>query len=307
MDGKFTENTAFMRFEGGAWTKTRISARDTLDGILQNNGTVFGLSVSQTVRISPDDSGGAVLFCVKQAITRLNISAQASMLPMADEGAVLEAVMMLTDSQRQLLYDGGRFFAVISLFSADMTLCPYPVNSAYLTVDLWYDKTAAEQSPVSVCIDRSYSESMHIRRSVAVKNGFDNAIILDSVYRKYILGLTDANIFFRTDRQVMTPAGAGVNPGITAGCAVELMRGWGIDVKECRISMDELFRLYSRDGLLEAFATDTFGIVTPIIKISSPGTEIELEKGKLSKKLFDAVRHIERGTCPAPAGWIQRI
>ena len=307
MDGKFTENTAFMRFDSGAWTKTRILLRNELKQIPQHNGTVFGLSVSQTVRISPDDSGGAALFCVKQAITRLNISAQGSLLPMADEGAVLEALMMLVDSQRDKLYDGGRFFAVISLFSADMSLSPYPVDSACLTIDLWYDKSEPSIAALNVCIDRTWADSEHIRGRLAQKNGYDNAVLLDGVYKKYILGLAGSNIFLRTDQYVMTPAEQDAHNGITAGCVIELMRGWGIEVKECRISMDELLRLYSEGRLLEAFATDTLNIVMSIVKISNPGSDIELKKGKLAKKLFDAVRHIERGTYPAPTGWIQRI
>lgn len=307
MDGGFTEFMACMSLENEAWGEIQILPLGNIPGPPQSSGEFFGLTVSQTVRISPDDSGGMALFCVKQAITRLNIAAGERLMPMADEGKVLEALMRLADSERHILYDGGRFFARIMLSSADMSQNPYPVKSARLVITLWHDREEISVRKLRVRTDVSSFADLVLRRELAVQTGFDGALMLDSVYKKYILGLAGSNVFFRTDSGVIAPFGECVFGGITRGCAIELMRSWEIEVSERRISVDELLSLYSDGRLYEAFATDTFNIVSAVIGIDGLDLPVELEKGKLSKKLFDAVRNIERGTYPAPHGWVQRI
>lgn len=303
----FTEYAAYMRLDGDRWTDLKILQRSELALGIQSTGALFGLNVTRTVRVSPDNSESAALFCAKQAITRLNIEAGERLIPMADEGMVLEALCRLVDNERHLLYDGGSFFARIVLSCDDTALYPYPVKNACLTIMLWYDPSEAAQTDLRVRADDSRPCGAWLMRENARRDGFDNALLLDAVYKKYILGLADANIFFRTDGLVVTPCGEDVGNGIMRGCAIELMQDWGIEVVQRRISADELCRLYSDGQLHEMFATSVYSIVSGIVLADLPGCKIELERGKLSKKLFDAVRNIERGTYPAPHEWIRRI
>ena len=91
------------------------------------------------------------------------------------------------------------------------------------------------------------------------------------------------------------------------GCAVELMRGWGIEVDEKRLSADELLQMHRSGRLSESFSVDTYNIVSRIVCIDGLDSELTLPGGKLSKKLFDAMVNIGAGTYPAPHGWIQRV
>ena len=108
----FTEFFACMRLCGDKWGDMRIFTARRVGADAAEQRRIF-----RTRRIADGlrcarCTGSVVLFCAKQAITRLNIEAGERLLPMADEGKVLDALLRLVDNERHLLYDGGRFFCV---------------------------------------------------------------------------------------------------------------------------------------------------------------------------------------------------
>ena len=304
----FTEFFACMRLSGDKWGDMRILPLGEAVQTPQSSGAFFGLGVSQTVCIVADAQKSAVLFCAKQAITRLNIEAGERLLPMVDEGMVLEALLRLVDNERHLLYDGGRFFARIKLSCDDLVFRPYPVENAVVTITLWHEK-----SDVKLCDRRIFADEDSSRFGRALicelarQKGYDSALLMDGVYQRYILGLADADIFFRIDDRVVSPAFGGAPRSIMHGCAVELMRDWGIEVDEKRLSADELVQMHLAGRLSESFSVDTYNIVSRIVCIDGLDSELMLPGGKLSKKLFDAMVNIGAGIYPAPNGWIQRV
>ena len=297
-----------MRLCGDKWGDMRILPRGEAVQTPQSSGAFFGLGVSQTVCVAPDAQGSVVLFCAKQAITRLNIEAGERLLPMADEGKVLDALLRLVDNERHLLYDGGRFFACIRLSCDDMSICPYPAENAVVTVTLWHETADVKLCERRVCADAQANIFQRgLACELARQKGYDSALLVDGVYKRYILGLADADIFFRIDDRVVSPVFDGVPKSIVSGCAAELMRDWGIEVDEKRLSADELVQMHLAGRLSEVFSVDMYNIVSSIVCIDGLDSQVLSSGGKLSRKLFDAIVNIGAGTYPAPHGWIQRI
>ena len=93
-------------------------------------------------------------------------------------------------------------------------------------------------------------------RKIAIKNGFDDALMLD--FRGYVAESTGANIFIVNDNEILTPIPDCFLNGITRKTIIELCKKRNIDVKEKHITLDELMKAKS------IFLTGTACEIQPI-------------------------------------------
>jgi branched-chain amino acid aminotransferase group I len=106
--------------------------------------------------------------------------------------------------------------------------------------------------------------------------GVDEAVMLDM--DGFVAETNACNIFFVKNENILTPQADACLPGITRGEVIELAHSLGLTVKECRISMAEM---YSAD---EVFLTGTMGGLTHVVDID--GRSFDL--GPLTVRLMDA-------------------
>jgi branched-chain amino acid aminotransferase len=113
------------------------------------------------------------------------------------------------------------------------------------------------------------------------------------------------NIFFViknsvTEREeLITPSltRGDVLPGVTRRSVIEITQKWGdIDVHEIDLSIDDV-SIASRSGrLVEAFATGTAAVITPISCIEYGRLNMNIPAtGKLTRKLFQSLVDIQYG------------
>lgn len=302
--GGYASRAACIRCTAGAWEPPVILPVTELTLPAQNAGTVYGLSCSQIVRISIGMQSDAALFCPQQTITSLCLEADSLLLPYPDGELIFETLCRLVDSERELLYDCKRINARITISSSGTALLPYPAADAAVSITLLpYD----EPSPGIRGVCRCASGNLGVLREAVRREGYDEVFLLDNIYKRYIIGTNIHNVFFRIGDNVVTPMGEGVKTSVMAECVKELMRGWGITVAERQISEDELQSVYGGGALREAFVADAAFGIQYVRSIDTNGTRIELEQGKLERKLAGTLENIESGACPAPHNWVRRI
>jgi branched-chain amino acid aminotransferase len=93
----------------------------------------------------------------------------------------------------------------------------------------------------------------------AINNGYDEALMLDP--QGYVMEGSGENIFVVKNGVVYTPDVTSALDGITRGTAIHLLKELGFEVKEKRITRDEI---YIAD---EAFFTGTAAEITPVIEL----------------------------------------
>jgi len=129
----------------------------------------------------------------------------------------------------------------------------------------------------------NYINSM-LALNEALRNGYDEAVLLDT--EGYVAEGSGENIFVIRDGIIYTPELTSALDGITRGTLIQLAQEEGYEVREKRITRDEL---YVAD---EAFFTGTAAEVTPIREYDDraigSGTRGPITE-KLQARYFDQV------------------
>ncbi len=145
----------------------------------------------------------------------------------------------------------------------------------------------------------------------AHEKGFEQTLWLDGAQRKYIEEVGTSNIFFKIDGKFVTPELSGsILPGITRKSVIELLRHWGEEVIERRISIDELVDLYHQGKVEEVFGTGTAAVISPIGELEYQGEALIFNNGEIgpySQKLYDSLFGIQTGTVPDDLGWTVKL
>ena len=92
--------------------------------------------------------------------------------------------------------------------------------------------------------------------------------------------------------------------------AIELLKAWGFEVEERKISVDELFAAAADGSLEEAWGTGTAAVVSPIGQLFYQGNSYTLcggEIGPVAQKLYDQLTGIQWGKVEDKFGWTQFV
>ena len=145
----------------------------------------------------------------------------------------------------------------------------------------------------------------------AAQQGYSQVLWLDGVHRKYIEEVGAMNIMFKINGKVVTPALQGtVLPGITRKSILELARGWGYEVEERPITVDEVIEAVKNGQLEEMWGTGTAAVVSPVGEIAFMGEKYPIGNGgigELTQKLYDELTGIQWGTRPDAHNWVTKV
>ena len=153
----------------------------------------------------------------------------------------------------------------------------------------------------------NYATSLKAQ-DVAEKLGYTQVLWLDGVERKYVEEVGTMNVFFVLDGEVVTPSleTGSILSGVTRMSCVEILKDWGYNVSERRISVEELEKAYDEGRLLEAFGSGTAAVISPIGELRVGDKVMSInngEIGELSQKLYDELTGIQWGKRPDKFGW----
>ncbi|NLD69031.1 MAG: branched-chain amino acid transaminase [Limnobacter sp.] len=132
----------------------------------------------------------------------------------------------------------------------------------------------------------------------ATSLGYDEAILLDT--EGYVSEGSGENIFIVRDGVIYTPDLASCLDGITRNSVLAMARDLGIELREKRITRDEL---YCAD---EAFFSGTAAEITPIREVDDRQIG-EGHRGPITEKLQSLFFDIVAGRNPKYAEWLAQV
>ncbi len=141
--------------------------------------------------------------------------------------------------------------------------------------------------------------------------GYSQVLWLDGVERRYVEEIGTSNAFFVIENEVVTaPLEGTILPGITRDSVISLLKHWGIEVRERRITIEEIYRSYEEGKLKEAFASGTAAVISPVGELCWKNKKMEIngnEIGPLSQKLYDELSGIQLGNIEDKFGWTVEV
>jgi len=141
----------------------------------------------------------------------------------------------------------------------------------------------------------------------AKENGFDQVLWLDAVERRYLEEVGTMNLFLRIGDEVITPPldGGTILGGITRASSLTLLREWGVNVSERRITIDEVAEAAKKGELKEVFGTGTAAVVAPVGELVHGKDRIQVgTESTICDRLRAAITGMQYGTVEDQHGWI---
>ena len=262
---------------------------------------------------------------------RLNDSCERLCIPAIDENLFVEAVKTLVTVDKEWVPDqpGTSLYIRPFVIATDASLGVH-ASHTYLfciitgPVGAYY---AEGINPVKIYVEDddvravkggtgytkcggNYAASIRAGER-AEGQGYAQVLWLDGVHRKYIEEVGAMNVMFKVKGKILTPdLNGSVLDGITRRSCIQLLKDWGYEVEERRISAEELFQA-AKDGTLEeAWGTGTAAVVSPIGELAEGDEKAIInhnEIGPVTQKLYDTLTGIQWGRVPDPHGWIMKL
>ncbi len=277
-------------------------------------------------------AGGAIhLFRPKDNMARLNRSAVRLCLPEVDVDDVMAGMKELILLEKDWIpkAEGASLYIRPTMIASEAVLgvkvasevmfyiIVGPVGAYYaegfaptkiMVTDKYVRASVGGVGEAKTCAN--YAASL-LAAEEAYAKGYTQVLWLDACDKKSIEEVGTSNIFFKFKDELVTPALTGsILPGITRDTALALARDRGENVNERRVTIDEVIAGCRDGSLVEAFATGTAAVISPVGEINYQGQSVVVGDGgvgELSRDLYDEILDIQYGRRPDPHGWVVKL
>lgn len=287
----------------------------------------YAQEIFEGLKAYKSDDGNIRLFRPWDNFKRMNVSCERMNIPPIDVDFAVEATKKLVDIDREwvpesadsTLYIRPFIFATdnyvgvkasstymfMIIMSPSGSYYPEGINPVGILIES-EDVRSVKGGTGYVKTGGNYAASIRAGERASDK-GYSQVLWLDGVERKYIEEVGAMNVFFKIGDEVVTPALEGsILAGITRNSCIALMKSWGVQVSERRLSVDELINAAASGELQEAFGSGTAAVVSPIGCISYQDKEYSVNQGKmgtLSQRLYDELTGIQWGRVSDTFKW----
>ncbi|MCK8099285.1 branched-chain amino acid aminotransferase [Bacillus sp. 2CMS4F] len=328
----FTDYMFVMDYEEEkGWHRPRLTPYAPI--MLDPSSSVFhyGQAVFEGLKAYRTEDGRVLLFRPEQNMKRLNRSCQRMSMPPLDEELVLEALTQLVELEKEWVprEKGTSLYIRPFVIATEPSLgVKASKNYTFMIVLSPVGSYYGDQlQPINIYVEDefvravnggvgnaktsgNYAASLQAQQK-ANELGYDQVLWLDAIEKKYAEEVGSMNIFFVINGEVVTPALSGsILSGITRASAIELIRSWGIPVREERISIDDIYAASARGELTEVFGTGTAAVVTPVGELNIHGRTVivnDRQIGEISKKLYQTITDIQLGKVKDPFRWTVEV
>jgi branched-chain amino acid aminotransferase len=328
----FTDHMFIMDYtKGFGWHDPRIVPYGPLE--LEPSAMVFHYAQEtfEGLKAYRTEEGNVQLFRVRDNLKRLNISNDRVCIPQIDEDVMFEAIKTLIKVDEDWIPSapGTSLYVRPFVIATDPFLGVRPASTYKFMVILSpvgaYYKEGL--NPTKIYVEDKYVRAVpggigfaktggnyaaSLKAQVeANEKGYSQVLWLDGKERKYIEEVGTSNAFFKIDGKVYTaPLEGSILSGITRDSAIKLMKDWGYEVIEKRMTIQELKDLHEDGKLEEAFATGTAAVISPIGTLGWNGEDMIINRGEigeLSQKLYDSIASIQYGKSDDKFAWITKL
>lgn len=328
----FTDHMFMMNYETGkGWFDPRIVPYQKLE--LEPSAMVFHYAqeMFEGLKAYRADDGRALLFRPDMNAKRANATNERLCIPQIPEEDFVQAIKELVKVDEAWIpnKEGTSLYVRPFIIATDEFLGVRPSNTYLFIIILspvgaYYPEGL---NPVKIWIEDDYVRAVrggigfaktggNYAASLAAQvkahdEGYSQVLWLDGVERKYIEEVGAMNIFFKINGKVVTPMLNGsILPGITRNSVIELLKQWGIEVEERRISVDELLEAATSGALEEVFGTGTAAVISPVGHLRFENNVIQVKDGgigPISQKLYDTIVGIQLGRIEDVNNWTVTI
>lgn len=159
-------------------------------------------------------------------------------------------------------------------------------------------------------IGGNYAGAM-LSQEVAHEEGYSQVLWLDGIEKKYVEEIGTSNAFFVVDNEIITaPLEGTILPGITRDSVINVLRGWGYNVREERLAISDLWEYYKEGRVQEIFASGTAAVISPVGELKWNDHVMIInngEIGEISQKLYDEITGIQLGKREDKFGWVVNV
>ena len=309
------------------WQKLRIIPFGNLSLSPANATLHYAQSIFEGLKAYRTDNGDVQMFRADQNAQRMIRSAERMCLPPVPEELFLESINQLVGLDKEWVPsgDGDSLYIRPFQFAMDSFIGVRPSKTSTFMV-ITAPAGAYYTAPVKVKIETeftravaggvgaaktagNYAASLYPAMK-AQGQGYDQLIWTDAISHEYIEEAGTMNIMFVVDGKLLTPKPSDtILSGITRKSAVELVKDWGIQVEERRISVAEIIEAIQQGRLQEAFGIGTAATISPISMIGNAGVEYDLPilENRLSNKIGSTLSDIKQGRVEDKFGWMHKI
>jgi branched-chain amino acid aminotransferase len=326
----FTDHMFSMNYSDGEWKNPLIGPFQSLS--LSPAALVLHYGQGIFEGLKAYRRGERVfLFRPDKNIERLNSSAKRMVMPTLDPKFALESLKKLIHIERDWVpqVQGSSLYIRPTLIGVEPKLGVRPSTDYLYYVILSpvgpYFKEGF--NPVSIMIaDRhvraaeggigsaktmgNYAAGL-LAGTEASQAGYSQVLWLDAHERKYLEEVGTMNIFVMFDDELATPPlGGTILPGITRESVLQIADDWGLNMKERRISIDEVMSGLKDGKVQEIFGCGTAAIIAPVGTLYYKGTAYTVGSGNIgptTQKLYDEIVGIQSGERVDPYGWVIEV
>ena len=317
--------------EGQGWHDARIIPYGPLQidpaaKVLHYAEEIFeGLKAYRTA------DGSIQLFRIRDNIDRMNKSADRLCMPQIPEELAVSAIKKLVETEQDWVpheKDTSLYIrpfmigldAALGVHSSHhvqfiVVVCPvgayYPEGLNPVKIYIEDEDVRAVKGGTGMAkTGGNYAASLRAGNR-AEERGYSQVLWLDGVHRKYIEEVGAMNVMFKVAGKILTPdLNGSVLDGITRRSCIQLLKDWGYEVEERRITAEELFKAAEKGTLEEAWGTGTAAVVSPIGELAMGDRKVTVsgnQIGAITQKLYDELTGIQWGRVADPHGWIMKL
>ena len=271
------------------------------------------------------------LFRVRDNIDRMNKSADRLCLPQIPEELAVSAIKKLVEVEQDWVpreKDTSLYIrpfmigldAALGVHSSHhvqfiVVVCPvgayYPEGLNPVKIYIEDEDVRAVKGGTGMAkTGGNYAASLRAGNR-AEERGYSQVLWLDGVHRKYIEEVGAMNVMFKVAGKILTPdLNGSVLDGITRRSCIQLLKDWGYEVEERRISAEELFEAAKKGTMEEAWGTGTAAVVSPIGELAEGDEKVIINNnqiGPVTQRLYDELTGIQWGRVADPHDWIMKL
>ncbi len=292
----------------------------------------YGQTIFEGMKAYRTEQNSINLFRPWDNISRLNSSAKRLCIPSIDEDFALKALCELLKIEQDWIPSskGTSLYIRPTIIATDPYLGVRPGNEYlfYIILSPVGAYYASGLKPIDIYVEDEYVRAVVggtgavktggnyaaslVASDLAAKKGYSQVLWLDGVERKYVEEVGSMNIFFKIRGELYTsPLTGSVLPGITRDSVIRLAREtFGINVREERLEISDIFKESKSGGLEEVFGTGTAAVVSPVGGLNWEDKYITVadgNMGKLTLQLYDKLTGIQYGREKDEFGWIMTL
>jgi branched-chain amino acid aminotransferase len=324
----FSDHMLVAEFRDGSWGEPTIRPYGPLHLPPSISALQYGISVFEGLKAHQSPASDILLFRPWENARRLNRSAARLAMPEVPEPLFLDGLRELVRLDREWVppTNAGALYIRPCLFSVEESIRVMPAEHYVFTI-FTCPVGAYFTGPVDALITNQYLRAFpggtgdvkpagnyaagFLAEREARTQGFNAVMWLDGREQRYVEECGVMNVFFVIDDCVLTPELSGtILAGVTRDSVITLLRDMGLDIRERRVSVDELVESHAQGRLRECFGTGTAATVSHIRRIRYQEHELTLPPVK-ERVVGPAVREhllaVMTGQALDPHGWIEHI